>query len=192
MKTITLAAACVAAGIMAASTTVAAHEHGKKSPGHPEMSASIRVENAWARATPGLAKNGGAYFTAVNTGREADRIVGVASEMSARTELHTHLHDNGIMRMRQVDGVDVPAGGRVTFKPGGHHIMFIGLRKPFRKGESFPVTLTFAKAGKLSVNVTVMGVGAMMMDGDMDKGMNHGEMPVKHDMKPAHGGHHGK
>ncbi|MFT5487310.1 MAG: copper(I)-binding protein, partial [Alphaproteobacteria bacterium] len=84
--------------------------------------------------------------------------------------------DNGIMRMRQVKGVDVPAGGKFVFKPGGHHIMFIGLYKPLKKGERFPVTLMFEKAGKQTVEVTVMGVGAM-------KG------GMKHDMKPKHNGH---
>ena len=143
------------------------------------MSAGIQVENAWARATPGMSKNGGAYFTAKNTGKEMDRIVGVSANVSAKTELHTHLNENGVMRMRQVKGVDVLAGGEVMFKPGSYHIMFIGLHKPLKEGDRFPVTLMFEKAGKKTVEINVRGVGAM-------KG------GMKHDMKPSHGGHHGK
>lgn len=182
MKSIYVTAACLAATLFAGVAGVSAHEHGKKKDmsGHHAMSAGIKVEKAWARATPGLVKNGGAYFTAINSGKQADRIVGVSAGISAKTELHTHLNDNGIMRMRQVKAVDVPAGGTVMFKPGSYHIMFLGLNKPLKKGERFPVTLTFEKAGKKTVEVTVMGVGAMK------GGMNH---DMKHEMKPKHSGH---
>tara|TARA_R110002126_G_scaffold5453_3_gene28818 strand:- start:2254 stop:2799 length:546 start_codon:yes stop_codon:yes gene_type:complete len=181
MKSICLTAACVAAGVIAGASAVSAHDHGKKTEmsGDHAMTPTVRVENAWARATPGMAKNGGAYFTAVNAGKTADRITGVSADVAARVEFHTHMNDNGVMRMRQVDGVDVPAGGTVTFKPGSYHIMFIGLHKPLKKGDSFPVTLAFERAGKQTVTVNVRAVGSM------GAGM-------KHDMKPAHGGHHGK
>ena len=183
MKSIAIAAAWVAATVLSTATTVNAHQHWKKKEmsGHHAMPAKVKVMNAWARATPGLAKNGGAYFTAVNGSGHADRIVGVSSDMAVRTELHTHLNDNGIMRMRQVTGgIEVPPGGKVKFKPGGYHIMFIGLNKPFKKGDSFPVTIMFEKGGKQTVNVIVKSVGAM--GGGM-----------KHDMKnPMHGVHHGK
>jgi periplasmic copper chaperone A len=182
MKSIAIAAACVAATFLVTTSPLTAHEHGKKKEmsGHHAMSGKIQVQDAWARATPGLAKNGGAYFTAVNGGMQADRIVGVSSDMASRTELHTHLNDNGVMRMRQVTGgIEVPPGGKVTFKPGSYHIMFIGLNKPFKKGDSFPVTLVFEKAGRQTVNVSVKSVGAMK------GGMDHGK-------KPMHGGHHGK
>lgn len=193
MKSINFMAACVAAGVLAGAVSVSAHEHGAKqeTSGHHAMTATVKVGDAWARATPGLARNGGAYFSVTNSGKEADRIIAVTSKMSARTEMHTHLSDNGVMRMRQVDSVDVPAGGTVTFKPGGYHIMFIGLHKPLKKGDSFPVTLTFEKTGKQTVNVKVMGVGAMR-GGMKDPMMNHDMKPPGHEMKPADGGHHGK
>ncbi len=185
MKSIYLTAACVAAGVFAGASAVSAQEHGKKTEmsGDHATTATIRVENAWARATPGFAKNGGAYFTAVNAGNTADRITGVSADVAARVELHTHLNDNGVMRMRQVEGVDVPAGGTVTFKPGSYHIMLIGLHKPLKKGESFPVTLTFEKAEKQTVTVNVMAVGSMT------GGMKH---DMKHDMKPMNGDQHQK
>lgn len=179
MKSTYLTAAFVAAGLVTGASVASAHEHGMKKnmsghAGHQMKSASVRVEDAWARATPGLVKNGGAYFSATNSGEHADRIVGVTSDMAARTELHTHINDKGVMRMRQVKGgIEVPAGGKVTFKPGGLHIMFIGLHKPLKKGDSFPVTLTFEKAGKQTFDVKVMGVGAMK--GGMKHHMNHGK-----------------
>ena len=174
MKSLNVTAALVAEILLAVPAGVSAHDNGdkKEMSGHHAMSGSIKIENAWARATPGMAKNGGAYFTARNTGKGADRIVGVSADVAEKVELHTHLNDNGIMRMRQVDGVDVPAGGEVAFKPGGYHIMFIGLHKPLKEGERFPVTLMFEKAGKQTVEINVMAVGAMK------SGMGHG---MKHD-----------
>lgn len=168
-------AASIAATVIAGATPVSAHEHGNKKEmsAQPATSSPVTVENAWARATPGLAKNGGAYFTAVNTGKYTDRIVGVSSDMAARTELHMHLNDDGVMRMRRVDGVNLPAGGKVTFKPGGYHIMFIGLYKPLKKGTRFPVTLMFEKAGKRTIDVEVMSVGALR--GGMKHRMDQGE-----------------
>lgn len=67
----------------------------------------------------------------------------------------------GVMKMRQVDGIDVPAGQMVTLKPGGYHIMLTGLTQPLKEGQTFPLTLTFAKAGSQDVVVTVQQVGAM-------------------------------
>lgn len=187
MKSIYLTAACVAASLALGTGTGSAHEHGMKKKmsghsGHQKKATLVRVENAWARATPGLAKNGGAYLTAVNGSNHADRIVGVSSEMAKRTELHTHIHDKGVMRMREVKGgIEVPAGGKVTFKPGGLHVMFIGLHKPLKKGQSFPVTLTFEKAGKRTFEVKVMGVGAMK--GGMHHSSGHGK---PHHDTPSH------
>lgn len=191
MKLRYLTAACVAATFFAGTAGVSAHDHGTRTEMSEQHAMSdgveIKIENAWARATPGLARNGGAYFVAKNEGKDGDRIVGVTANVSARTELHTHINDNGVMRMRQVEGVDVPAGGEVVFRPGGYHIMFIGLHKPLKQGERFPVTLTFEKAGEKTVEVNVMAVGAMK--GGMKHDMKH---DMKHQMAPKHGGHMSK
>ena len=169
--------AALALGLAVASPA-GAHEHGKKMDDHKtgdhKMSmktSGIAVEKAWARATPGTAKNGGAYLMIANTGASADRFVAAAADVAERVEIHTHIDDNGIMRMRKVDGIDVPAGGTVMLKPGGYHIMFLGLHKPLKKGDEFPLTLTFEKAGKQTVEVEVQAVGAMK-GGDM-KHMDH-------------------
>lgn len=129
------------------------------------MPDGLAVEKAWARASAGAAANGGAYLTVVNGGKEADRLLAAEAAVSKRVEIHTHLNDNGVMRMRQVEGIDLAAGEIVTMKPGGYHIMLIRLEKPLRTGEKFPLTLVFEKAGKKTVEVTVMGVGSMSPDG---------------------------
>lgn len=177
MKYQYLAAACLAATIFASAMPAFADGHGHKTemPGHQAMSEGVKVTDAWARATPGRARNGGAYLTIVNEGRRNDRVMAVKSDVADRVEIHTHLNDGGIMRMRKVDGVDIPPGGSVTFKPGGYHVMFIGLKKPFEKGETFPLTLEFEKSGQRVVSVTVMGVGAMKGSMMRGHGTGHGK-----------------
>lgn len=129
------------------------------------MLKSVKVESAWARASAGKARNGVAYVSIENEGRAADRLVGAKSDIAKRTEIHTHLEENGVMKMRRVDGIDLPAGGKITMRPGGYHVMFMGLNKPLKKGGKFSVRLVFEKAGEVTAEVTVQGVGAMMGGG---------------------------
>ncbi len=138
----------------------------------------IKIENAWARASAGNARAGAAYLSVENKG-DADRIVAAKSGVSDRTELHNHLMENGVMKMRQVDGIDVPAGGKATLQPGGLHVMFMGLKAPLKEGTSFPVTLVFEKAGPVEVVVDVQKVGAsgpMHQQGHGTMQHGHGQM----------------
>ena len=96
-----------------------------------------------------------------NSGAAADALVAAELPVAARAELHTHIKDGDVMRMRQVSSIDVPAGGTVNLQPGGLHIMLIDLKEPLRQGETFPLTLTFAKAGKVTVYVPVKSPGEM-------------------------------
>ncbi len=125
--------------------------------------ANLEVKDAWARATPGQATTGVAYLTIVSP--TADRLTAISSPAAKKAELHTMSMTGDIMQMRAIDGVDVPAGKPVSLKPGGTHIMLIGLNQPLRAGQSFPLTLTFAKAGPREVKVAVTGPGAMSMPG---------------------------
>ena len=120
---------------------------------------SLTISGAFARASAGMAKAGGGFMKIMNEG-EADKLLSAASDVADRTELHTHIKDGDVMRMREVDHIDVPAGGHVELKPGGYHVMFIGLKAPLKEGESVPVQLTFEKAGQVSVTVKVGPVGA--------------------------------
>lgn len=122
--------------------------------------APITIENAWARATPGTITTGGAYMTLVDHGTSADRLVGVATPVAGKAELHVMSEDNGIMKMRPVDAIAVEPGKPTELKPGGYHVMLIDLKQPLKEGDSFPMTLTFEKAGTIQVTVKVEKPGA--------------------------------
>lgn len=122
---------------------------------------SIVVSGAWARATAPQAVSGGVFLTIRNTGATDDRLVTAASPAAARAELHTHVMDNGIMRMRPVEGgIPVPAGQTVELKPGGLHVMLIGLTGPLVEGARVPLTLGFEQAGAVPVEAEVLAAGA--------------------------------
>ena len=121
--------------------------------------AQLQIEKPWARATPPGATVAGGYMLIRNAGAAADRLVSASSPAAAKVELHVHLHENGVMKMRQVPGYDVPAGGAFELKPGGAHLMFVDIKRPFKQGEKLPVKLKFEKAGELSVEFEVGGLG---------------------------------
>jgi periplasmic copper chaperone A len=134
----------------------------------------IEVTNAWARATPGGAATGAAYLTIVSP--VADRLVGVSSPVAKNAQLHTMTMQGGIMKMRPTAGINLPAGKAVTLQPGGMHIMLVGLTAPLKEGQSFPLMLSFKKAGLKEVTVAIAKVGAMGPAGSMG-GM---AMPMQH------------
>lgn len=122
---------------------------------------AIAVIAPWARATAPQAVAGGIFMTLTNTGTVDDRLVTAASPAAARVELHTHEMENGIMRMHPVEGgIAVPAGGTVELKPGGLHVMLIGLTGPLAEGGRVPLTLGFAQAGEVPVEAEVLAAGA--------------------------------
>ena len=90
----------------------------------------------------------------------AAMLIGVSAPVAERVELHAHIMSDGVMRMRRVDAVPVPGGGSAELKPGGRHVMLIGLRAPLKEGGTFPLTLTFDKAGTITVTVAVGSVAA--------------------------------
>ena len=118
----------------------------------------LEVANAWARATPGKAENGAAYLTIQSP--TPDRLVAVSSPVAKKAELHTMSMEGMVMKMRPLAGLDIPAGQPVTLKPGGQHIMLEGLDAPLREGQSFPLTLTFEKAGTRTVTGAIEKPGA--------------------------------
>lgn len=118
----------------------------------------VEVTDAWARATPGKAENGAAYLTIASP--TPDRLTGLSTPVAEAAELHQMTMEDGIMRMRPLAGVDLPAGRKVVLGPGGAHIMLVGLKGPLRQGQSFPLTLHFKKAGASEVAVTVLKAGA--------------------------------
>lgn len=120
----------------------------------------IGVHGAWARATPAKAPAGGAFLTIANAGAQDDVLLAAKAGVSKTVELHTHLNDNGIMRMRAVSSILIRAGQKVEMEPGGLHVMLMGLNAPLEQGKSFPLTLVFEKAGEVIVPVDIQAVGA--------------------------------
>lgn len=121
----------------------------------------LTIVQPWARATAPSAKAGAAFMTIHNNGGTPDRLIGASTEVAEKAELHTHIKEGDVMRMRPVKAIDIPAGGTTELRPGGFHIMLIGLKHPLQEGEHFPLTLTFAGAGSIAVEVEVTKGGAM-------------------------------
>lgn len=140
----------------------------------------VKVENAWARATPAGAATAAIYLTL--EAPAADKLVSVATPAAREADLHTMSMDNGIMKMRALPGgIDLPAGQKVTLKPGGMHIMLSALTGPLKEGENVPLTLTFAKSGPQQISVPVEKVGAMGPAGAGNGGgMGGMKMPMGH------------
>ena len=121
--------------------------------------AQVAIEKPWARATAPGARVAGGYMVIRNQGAAGDRLLSVSSPASAKVEMHVHVHDNGVMRMRQVPAYDVPAKGAFELKPGGAHLMFVDIKRPFKEGGKVPVKLKFEKAGQVSAEFQVGRLG---------------------------------
>ncbi len=128
---------------------------------HDYKVGTISVDHPWARATAGQAPNGAAFMLLTNAGDQADYLVGAATDVADRVELHQHTMEDGVMKMRPVEKIEIAPGGEALLKPGGLHVMLLGLKAPLKEGERFPLTLTFEEAGPLEVEVAVDAVGAM-------------------------------
>ncbi len=122
---------------------------------------AVTVTGAWVRAGTPAAKTGAAFLTVTNGTGAPDRLIAAQTPIADKAELHTHMMDDGIMKMRGVDALDVAPGAPVALKPGGLHVMLLGLKQPLTEGSRFPITLTFDKAGSITVDVTVQGAAAM-------------------------------
>lgn len=155
------ACALVLVGLLATVAGAAEVKHGE-----------LVVSDAWARAS--VVKNGAAYLTIMNHGGAADRLVRAASPVAAKVELHTHVIEGDVVRMRRVKAIEVGAQSHTELKPGGLHIMMMGLRQPLEEGETVPLTLTFERAGTVELVAHVRQAGA---------GGGHGG---KMEHKPSH------
>ncbi|WP_293802341.1 copper chaperone PCu(A)C [uncultured Bosea sp.] len=134
---------------------------------HEFKAGPLKIGHPWSRATPAGAKVGGGYLSIENTGSTADRLISVSVPFAARAEVHEMAVKDGVMTMRPLDqGVEVPAGAKVEFKPGGYHIMFMDLKQPLKQGEMMKGTLTFEKAGTVDVEFKVDSIAAKGGEGE--------------------------
>lgn len=127
----------------------------------------IRVETAWARASAGEAKNGAAYMTLHNVGTGPDKLLSASSSAAGKVELHNHIMVGNVAQMRPVDAIEVSPGSPTVLQPGGLHVMLLDLKGPLKAGQSFPVTLTFERAGKVEATVAVQPLRAPAPGGGM-------------------------
>jgi copper(I)-binding protein len=130
------------------------------SPSTPSPAATLEIQSGWAAPTPGGVEVSAGYLTIVNHARETDRLVGAQSQRAARVEVHEMTMADGVMQMRPVQSLDIPAGGAVALAPGGRHLMFYGVSPPFAEGETIPLRLTFAQAGAVDISLPVRRNGA--------------------------------
>lgn len=146
--------------------THAGGSQGAAAPAAVFEKAGIRIEQPWTRATPGGARVGGGYLRITNTGQTADRLIAGQVTFAERVEIHEMAVAGGVMTMRNLpDGLEIPPGQTVELKPGGYHVMFMGLREPLTEGQIVKATLTFARAGTIEVAFRVGPVGGRAAPG---------------------------
>ncbi len=142
-----------------------------------DAAATVAVEKPFARKAMKAQRNSAAFMTLRNSG-PAVAVVAAESPVAEIVELHTHIHDKGVMRMRKIDKIDVPAGGEVTLQPGGLHVMLLGLKQDLNEGDTITVTLKFNDGSSKVIEAPVKMVMRPKMKGmkhDM-KGMDHSKM----------------
>ena len=122
---------------------------------------SIKIENAYVRATAPGQPAAGAFMKIENSGT-ADQLVSASSPAAGEVQLHQMSMEGNVMKMGQVKDIAVPASGSVDLKPGGYHIMLMNIKAPLKAGETVPVKLKFAKAGEVEVKLPVNAVGSGM------------------------------
>ena len=126
---------------------------------HDTVVGAITIGHPWARAA-GANTNGTGYMTLRNSGAQPDRLVAASTPIARTVELHTHIRDGEVMRMRPVADIPLPAGRTVHLRPGGLHVMLIGLTEPLRQGATVPLTLRFERAGEVTVQLEIQAAGA--------------------------------
>lgn len=134
---------------------------GSLATAHEQKVGDLILHHAWSRANPAGAKSGAVFVIIENTGDSADQLLGVTTDVAAMSEVHQMSMANDIMTMKPAGQLEIPPHAKVELKPHGLHIMLMGLKKRFAEGDTFPVTLTFAKAGTVTLQVVVDKVDAM-------------------------------
>ena len=133
--------------------------------GQPVFASEIMFGPLQFRATVGSMSSSAAYVSIMNHGKMADRLLDVTSNLARKTELHLMEMDNGVMRMRPIEGgIDLPAGETIHLAPGGYHVMLIGLNAPLTADSIFEITLVFQNAGEKTIN------GMAMLPSDLKMG----------------------
>ncbi len=123
-------------------------------------SGDVRVERVWARASAGTTANGVVYLTLSNHGERSDRLVALITSIAREAAIHETVQKNGMLSMEERGPLEIRPGESIVLEPSGLHVMLMGLKRKIEEGRSFPLTLTFERAGSIVVDVVVRGVGA--------------------------------
>ena len=149
---------------------------------------NLVLSAAWSRASTGIKRPGAAFLSITNTRSVDDRLIAANTSAANRAELHHHIMDNGVMRMRQVKAMDVPAAAMTKLMPGSFHIMLFELKSMLKEGDMFPISLTFEKAGNATIIVNVAKAGSgnahnhsskFSQDMKSKDAMKHGKTHIK-------------
>lgn len=122
---------------------------------HEYTAGTLLIKHPMARPTAPVARNGAVFLEISDIDGPGDKLLSVATPQAAKSELHETTIVDNVARMKRQDAVEIGAGDTVKFAPGGLHIMLMGLAGPLVEGESFPLTLTFEKAGDVAVDVKI-------------------------------------
>jgi copper(I)-binding protein len=148
-------AATLRAGVLGAAIILA----GGVASAETYSAGGLQIANPWTRATPKGSTVGAGYLTITNKGSETDRLVGGSLAPASRIEVHTTVTEGGVAKMRPVTGLEIKPGETVELKPGGMHMMFMGLKQPLKQGDNVKGTLVFEKAGTVAIDFAVQGIG---------------------------------
>ncbi|NPA58050.1 MAG: copper chaperone PCu(A)C [Aquificae bacterium] len=115
----------------------------------------IKVVDPWVRAVPPTMKNSALFMTIINDGDEDDELIEVKGDISKMIQIHRTVNENGVMKMVHVEKIEIPAHSKVELKPGGYHVMLMGLKRPLKEGEKIKFTLVFKKSGEIQIEAPV-------------------------------------
>jgi periplasmic copper chaperone A len=127
---------------------------------HEYSAKGVTVAHPWARATPGGATVGVAFLEMKAARGQGDRLVSASSPAAGAVEIHNHVMEGGVAKMRRVEAIAVPGGKSVVLKPSGYHLMLTDLKAPLKEGDLIKITLVFEKAGAIDLEATVEPIGA--------------------------------
>ena len=130
--------------------------------GFSAAEALVQIEDSWSNATVlNKSANGAVFMTLTDTSGKGDMLVAASSPVATTTELHVHKMVSGVIQMRPVSAMPIPASGSLTLQPGAEHVMLIGLKRPLREGETIPLQLVFAHSNIVETTVQIRGVGVL-------------------------------
>lgn len=140
----------------------------------PAEAKGISIVAPWARATPGGAKVGAAFLEIQAVAGSDDKLISASSPVAQTVELHDHIREGSVVKMRRIEVIAIGGGKSVTLKPGGLHLMLMDLKGPLNEGDKVELTLTFEKAGLIKVQAPVQKLGTMRAPAGEDGGSGSG------------------